>query len=344
MSNDIRPLNHLNIITKQFPIAWKMVEAALIDKGRELPNWPKWCFLPVALWEELCCYGRETISTRYSLGDVYSLAAIGTWRYTQSIYRFDADFRQCLVNSKLHGHIPVDALLRLPEFCIYLDTPGMQFGPFALHGCWVHLDSILGTNEIKMHLLLDLEWFGLMPFILSIGDWPLLDAVRNALEDIDRKTSDKWADSLFQVASLSDDFTRDITPLMSMILYLCSDEPEVVDRKSPGTPAKRPGLVKTRHGNRLFPPDRVRIWEIGNEIGRRLRTARSNYSGETHSHAVHLRCGHWHTFLTGPRNQVRGKRVKWLPPMMVGMADNYHDDFRGTQQSNKASKRAKRHS
>ena len=345
MDNNIRPVNHLNMLSKKFPNAWSLVEHRLKAKGK-VANWPNWCFLPIIAWRDICNLGQKYINQPISLADYSELAAIGTWRYGLGVYRFDDDFRSCLVNSKLHEQLPSQALLRIPEFCIYLETPGLKFFVFDMHGCWVHLDYEPETSAIRMHFVFDTEVL-MLPFSIEIGDWSLFDAVQKTLEKMDHDLAFEFddTDDSAKAVGLTSDFATDIAPIFSMILYLCSESAEISDRKNPGLPAVRPAMKKTRRdGCRLFPPKNIRIWEIGYKIGARLRTERSSFSGDGNSRAIHQRRGHWHTFLTGPRDEERGKRVKWLPPMMIGMADNYRDDNREGTYTNKGCKRDTRNS
>ena len=55
--------------------------------------------------------------------DVGLLAAIGTWRYSQGIYRFDDSVYEALRDTVPSGDMPVDVLYRLPEWCVYIETP-----------------------------------------------------------------------------------------------------------------------------------------------------------------------------------------------------------------------------
>jgi hypothetical protein len=65
---------------------------------------------------------------------------------TQGIYRIDPDLYPALI-ATLAAKIPADVLTRLPEWCCYVETPGLRLpsrvpgtpGP-RLHGVWARLD------------------------------------------------------------------------------------------------------------------------------------------------------------------------------------------------------------
>ena len=43
-----QPKQHLIDYGKKYPGAWKLVDEMRSGKGREVPDWPEWCFVPVA--------------------------------------------------------------------------------------------------------------------------------------------------------------------------------------------------------------------------------------------------------------------------------------------------------
>ena len=46
--NLLRPQTHLIEIAKKYPDVWKIVESFRLDRGKGVPDWPDWCFLPLA--------------------------------------------------------------------------------------------------------------------------------------------------------------------------------------------------------------------------------------------------------------------------------------------------------
>lgn len=51
------------------------------------------------------------------------LGALAAWRMTQSIYRFDPNVFAAVWETPIEGDLPVDMLYRLPEWCVYVETP-----------------------------------------------------------------------------------------------------------------------------------------------------------------------------------------------------------------------------
>lgn len=53
---------------------------------------------------------------------------------------------------------PVEALLRLPEWCVYIETPGLhvQGVPKPFHGFWVYVDAV-NERDAKLALVGDID-------------------------------------------------------------------------------------------------------------------------------------------------------------------------------------------
>lgn len=106
--------------------------------------------------------------------------------------------------------------------------------------------------------------------------------------------------------------------LAQLLLYLASPEPDFVESDLP--PLTHDELRKT--GGK---PAATELFDIGWRLGPRLREARrpSNSRGETHGDTLraHVRRGHWHTYLYGPRGGDRERRLKWVHPTIVNWSD-----------------------
>lgn len=75
------PTEHLINISKQYRDAWTQVEVFRQSRGVDLPDWPAWCFLPMAAWYAIVRAQHKANQLPFNLiGDVAKLAAIGTWR------------------------------------------------------------------------------------------------------------------------------------------------------------------------------------------------------------------------------------------------------------------------
>ncbi|MFA5633360.1 MAG: hypothetical protein WC997_17840 [Porticoccaceae bacterium] len=315
------PLQHLNETSRRFPAAWQRVEIFRQGRGVDLPKWPAWCFLPMAAWLAIASDGEpvEGGALLAAAGDAATLAAVGAWRYSQGIYRFDTDAGAALADTLMQGEMPSEVLLRLPEWSAYIETPGRKWANLEIDGFWVHLEWDANSQRKELRFLLD-TGAGLLPQILHLGPWTVTEAVDRWYAEA-RKNA---ASAGIHVPGLDNPDAVQATgaaiqPLLAMVLYLCSDEPEIDDQEAPGERPARPKPTRTKKGWRLFPPKKPRIWTVGEKIGSVLRDAQQ---GEASGRAVrpHLRRAHWHGFWTGPRDGERKFIYKWLPPTVVAGA------------------------
>lgn len=309
------PNEHLIGAGKMYHGAWKHVDEFRQDKGRGLPDWPAWCFIPMAAWYAIVSGGGDNRLGLDMIGDVARLAAIGTWRYSQGIYRFDPDFYRAIIDTVPSGDLPTEVLYRLPEWSLYIETPGSKWFDADVHGFWVHLEWDANTRRHELRLLLNTNE-KLIPVPIHIGKWTLTEAVDRAVAE-----SVKQAEMIGLPGKLPNELpeliAKQLYSAISLVLYVCSDEPEIDDERQPGTHPQRPQPKRTKQGWRLFPAEKPRIWSVGQKTGYALRQA-DIYEPDGRTMRPHLRRAHWHGFWTGPRDGERKFIYKWLPPMTVG--------------------------
>lgn len=325
-----RPLLHLRSFGRTYPKAWAVVDRVRAGRGQASAKWAQWCFLPVAGAYQVVS-GGPPLRSAQKLQEVAKLAAFAAWRATQGVYRFDPTVFEQLWNTPVEGDLPAEVLLRLPEWCVYVETPGKYFGKFLLHGFFVHLEYD-NAGRSELHLLLDTaKGFYLVPLHLK-GD--LHTAISLAWEQAQRNRREFLArgGSTAAVPPAEEptfDLVAAVTPLVSLVLYLCSVAAEVRDRAGTGREPSNPRPTKTKHGERHFAPERTTVWEVAYRLGAMLRAAdlnaESTTTGGTHAGPrPHIGRAHWHSFWTGPR-RLEGKRelvVKWLPPVAVNAESN----------------------
>ena len=85
------------------------------------------------------------------------LAALAAWRSTQGIYRFDPSTFDALWNTPVTGEIPTEVLYCLPEWCVFIPTPGKTWQGSRLNGFFAHLDHNLEMRRTELRLLLDIS-------------------------------------------------------------------------------------------------------------------------------------------------------------------------------------------
>lgn len=334
---DKNPVQILNETIRPYSVSNWVAEFRK-ERGVSLPSWPEWCFMPMSGWYTVVSDAhKDKLDSAMHLPfelipEVSKLSALGTWRYSQGIYRFDEDFISALTDTIIKGDIPVDVLYRLPEWCVYIETPGLQWLDDELYGFWSHLEYDINTKRTELRLLLHRKDF-LTPIALHVGKWTITEAVDRATDESARQASK--ADIRFQKeADYVTSLGKSINPLVSMLLYLCSDEIEVDDLKNPGERPCRPSMVKTKKGMQLFPAEKPRVWSIGQGIGEKLRDIgyegrKRGQGGNGGKKSPHIRGFHWHGYWKGPKASGQVFEYKWLAPIFVGskVVDDDGKDF-----------------
>jgi hypothetical protein len=271
----------------------------------------------MSAWYALICraHGTEHLDLSQT-ADVALLSALGTWRYTQGIYRFHPEFYNALLATLPNAELPVDVLYRLPEWCVYLETPGAKWFSTQLFGFWSHLEWDANTERHELRLLLNTE-NALIPIILHLGKWTVSEAVERAIAEAKHQAELHKLDTL-DLSGTTKDISQNLA-ILSLLLYLCSNEPEIIDERRPQDRPERPHPKRIKKGPRLFAPEKPRIWTVGAGTGAKLACAQVEASTRT-SVAPHLRRAHWHGYWTGARAADREFVYKWLSPIFVAGA------------------------
>lgn len=308
----INPAAQLNEIIRAYPATSRWVNEIARDKGTDIPDWPSWCFIPMAGWYAIVSAQHDVQRLPFELiTDVSKLAALGTWRYSQGIYRFDESLREALTQSTVVGSIPCDVLLRLPEWCLYIETPGMRWENLELAGFWVHLEWDTNENRKELRFLLDTAG-GLIGVPMHLGDWTVTEAVDRVMSVAKMESGQEQ----FTAPRVVQDLASGLNPLVSLVLYLCSDEPEIDDARQPGASPSRAVAKKIKKGWQLFPAEKPRTWDVGTKAGQSLRQNLESTQGDQ-TVRPHLRRAHWHGVWTGPRDGERKFKYNWIPPILV---------------------------
>ena len=201
-------------------------------------------------------------------------------------------------------------LYRLPAWGLYLDLPWLVGGA----GVFACLDP--GPDLHTTHVLL--TYTGVLADGVPLEHELLLandmvpDSLSPPFADVSGDVAQFVPDELSSVVGMP--WGRVLATTVSMLLYLCSEGPDV--RRvalPPGPGAPRAAANSTR------------ALQVGWRIGAALRAAQRYHSAtggeETGRHvAPHLRRPHWHHFWTGPLNDPEQRQLvlRYLAPISVG--------------------------
>jgi hypothetical protein len=328
-----RPRDLLVAFTQNYPRAWSLAGELIRDKGKDgLPDWPDWCFLPLAgsyavVSAEL---GVSRIALPY-IGDVARHAALCAWRLGQGIYRFDPAVFDAVRETPVAGDIPHDVLYRLPEWCIYIETPGMDAGGHPLHGAFVHLEHDANTGRAELRLLLDTD-AELIPVPLHLGPWSLAESIQRMAAEADQQAAAHGLPGAGSGDAGNRSLVATVEPVVSLVLYVCSQSGDI---GVPGHQPARAAAKRTKRGLQFFPADKPATWDVGVRLGAALRRAyQAEQTGSDGQHSgprPHIRRAHWHGFRSGPRLRPDGSEIpaadrafdlRWMPPIAVNVDEN----------------------
>lgn len=239
-------------------------------------------------------------------GEVGRLAALGTWRVTQGIYRFDPTLYAEIIDTPVAGDLPNDVLYRMPEWCVYIETPGMQWFGTPLNGFFSHLEFDANSGRPELRLLLDTATH-LTPLPLHLGQWPLAESIRRM---IDIASIQAMGVGIAPPAGVTRPLSEAVEPLISLLLYLCSQNAEIGDgNRFPANPEPK----KTKRGLRIFAPDKPVTWNVGIRLGAALRKARAESEAGDGTHAgplPHVRRAHWQHRVSLSRSVPASNRTR----------------------------------
>lgn len=290
---------------------------------------PPWCFVPIDMWHKVIPRLGVDADPGYRTVLAIQLAALTAWRMTQGIYRIDPAVFPALLDTPTTGDIPVEMLLRLPEWCVYVETPGLNWlNDAPIHGTWIFLDYEPSGSK-AIHFLQDSEDDG-HPFtralFIELGAGSVEDCLRAS---VNRMTKPHQLEQARAAAAAMDDLVAAHSQMLSLALYLCSSPDISGKHGQPGNPTPK---RTRRDGWRMFPADGPRVWDVGVRMGAAIRAAyQSEQIGGTHEGPrPHIRRAHWHTIISGARKRADGSEIpaaerrrdlRWMPPIPVNLDD-----------------------
>lgn len=277
---------------------------------------PEWCLVPMWVPYSLAKTAGATDLVRGIPGPAPTMAALYAWRQGKAIWQVDADLAEAVISSTGDDEIPVDVLYRLPEWGVYVLGPDCRGWPAEIVGAIAHLEWDPKTEQPELRLLLDYGEGRALGVPL-----PMTSAsVTGMLKDVERAAVDNAKKVAVPVTPGGlVDMAAAISPVLALVLYLCSEGADISD-------PERPRAVPHRHKTPRVGPSRS--WQVGYRIGAALRRAKYLYQAESaggssgRGVAPHLRRAHWHTYYTGEGSRrdpsCRVPVLRWLPPIPVG--------------------------
>ena len=318
-------------ILSRYPNAIQLADTFRRDRARFGEDYPDWCDLPAPLATIIITGTTDEramirILEQQPKHSQIDLTAALIWIRGKMIYRYDDTLADALASQPLDGKIPPEALHYLPYPCVYVERK-MLVGDFETIGFFAWLD-IEETKILRLHFL---QTNGeSLPIPIPITGGTIDDSI---LEFV-KLSSERYGDTSrprYDANDLLDSpFPKLISECVNLLLYLCSEKPDIPDDTELRTKRSR-----DTYGN----PKRAAQWDVGTRIGAALRkateqekakepsageedTANATSKKPHSSPRPHMRRAHWHSFWTGKRDSADRKLVlRWLPPITVNIDD-----------------------
>ena len=229
---------------------------------KELGDWADWCFLPLAGTYAIVSKGK-TLQSPNQAQHVGILGALAAWRVTQGIYRFDPTTFDALWKTPVTGDIPTEVLFHLPEWCVYIPTPDQTWQGSTLNGFFAHLEHDMNDRRTELRLVLDVTGPAGDELDRHADPPGQRRGCRGRGGDAEGSRPPVPRHGLHGSEGEAERLSSDISPLVSLVLYLCSQAAEIREAGAGKRVPTRPKPQKTKKGMRIFAPDHPSRWEVG---------------------------------------------------------------------------------
>lgn len=309
-----RVLQHFG---RLYPGVWKSVEQVRQNPGmcRGLTGWQPWCYLPINVASGILIHhtqGDYPSVTQAEIAlhhDTRMLAALAAWRMTKGVFSFDPTVLREMIDSDARDGLPEECFLRLPEWCVYIPTPGIEYIPgVPMHGFFAYVDDHAagGRNvppELNLEMLVDPrqgppELLALLHGSTQVitDDCAHLHACVDLFAGSFARAMSAMTDNLVQKAdTLPQDHESGVTDsvrgiastteeqrraalapmiernlkLANLVLYLCADQADI---RPEGLGNRRLAVqASEKSTKRTFMAPAVMDWRVGWRIGAELR-------------------------------------------------------------------------
>ena len=194
----------------------------------------------------------------------------------------------------------------MPEWAVYIETPALSYEHMPMEGFIAHLDYNLFSRSVDLQFAIFRKGIDQPKMIaLPLGEGTLLDA----MDRVDR-VDDMFSANTSNIRYIGDrdEYRQTFTAMIQLLLYICSEEPDMPEIEHPQKRRRLSGSVRA--------PKEPRVWDVGVRISAAIRRFNGRpsstpaafedgaASGSHASPRPHVRSAHWHTYWTGPRDAV----------------------------------------
>lgn len=278
-----RPEALLAELLGECPGLAKNVELLLDGKGSEdLPGWPDDVFLPVGGWIALAQHytGAASSADPATMALMLRLNALGTWRYYKGVYRVPEAMMDALAKTELPDEIPSRVFRRLPEGCLYIEAPrAMETARGIVFGWFVVLDYDFRSGAWELRIIADSDQQGLWLVPIELTETMCLkDAVATFATPEELSAATGVFGSADDLDAAREELLSSVEAVLKVLLYICSDEPEITDEEGRPASPTRPNIRRVKGRVRAFEQPRARAWTVGETMARTIASHESRSS------------------------------------------------------------------
>ena len=207
-----------NDVTREYDGIWDQVSSFLSDRGDDIPDWPEWCYMPMAGAYAIVSGGGSL--PKQKRPDISRVAAAAAWRPTRTTVEIDPARLQSLWEGEVPEKVSAADLSSLPVWGPYIDLQGVD-GTSA-EGAILHLEHDVNDGHAELRGLLIREGLRTTPVLLDLGTSPE-EGARSVVEEAVRVAHEEKEQAPVELGVTEATVER-ARPLLSIALYLASGE------------------------------------------------------------------------------------------------------------------------
>lgn len=210
--------SRINLLVQAFERRYPGCFAGIADlrrqRGKGLPDWPDYCYVPLAGAYALISSGG-TITDANKAVDIGRLGALAAWKAKPMVEEFSADVYSQIIRTS-PASLSIETFKKLPRWCTYLRVAEQNGGVF------VHLEYDVNNGRHELRLLFDTTGSidGLHPVPIHLGS-----TLKGGIEAVIAEAQ-KFVD-LTNVTTLPNqttaDWLSDLPGIVSLALSLCRE-------------------------------------------------------------------------------------------------------------------------
>jgi len=207
-----------NQITREYRGVWDQVRDFLNGRGRDLPDWPEWCYMPMAGAYAVVSGGESGVLPPEKQRDISVVSAVAAWRPTRTNVEIEEDLLETLWRGEMPETVEADDLASLPAWGIYVDLGSVSDAPA---GAILHLEHDVGDGHAEFRALGIEESLETFPALLDLKGDPE-EGARSVLEEAVR-VGEKSKQRMPVEVGTTSALAEHIRPFLSIALYLGSE-------------------------------------------------------------------------------------------------------------------------